>query len=92
MSHLKTSEEALMELASRAADRSRDGLRRIIASARRHLDMDIAVVAQFSGEREVVRAVEGKEAPPGLEPGAVWPAGGSLGKRLLDGRIGTLVP
>lgn len=92
MSHMKTSEEALMELASLAADRSRDGLRRIMSAARRHLDMDIAVIGEFSGDREVIRAKEGKEAPPGLEPGATWPTGGSLGKRVLEGRIGTLVP
>jgi EAL domain-containing protein (putative c-di-GMP-specific phosphodiesterase class I) len=92
MAHLSSAEEALKELAGLAADRSLDGLHRIMAAARRRLDMDVCLVGHFTGDREVIRAIEGKEAGTGLEPGAAWPAAESLGKRILDGRIPNLVP
>jgi EAL domain-containing protein (putative c-di-GMP-specific phosphodiesterase class I) len=62
-----------------------------MAAARRALELDICVIGQFTGEREVIRAVEGTEWL-GLEPGANWMAADTLGRRILDGRIETLVP
>jgi EAL domain-containing protein (putative c-di-GMP-specific phosphodiesterase class I) len=90
MANLENAEEALRELAALAADRSQDGLGHIMAVARRRLDMDVCVLGEFTGDREVIRAVEGKDGA-GLRAGASWPAGDTLGRRILDGRIWNLV-
>jgi EAL domain-containing protein (putative c-di-GMP-specific phosphodiesterase class I) len=82
----------LNELAALAADRSQDGLRRIMAAARRRLDMDVCLVGQFVGGREILRAVEGKEGSTPVEPGTGWPAADTLGRRVLDGRIAGFIP
>jgi EAL domain-containing protein (putative c-di-GMP-specific phosphodiesterase class I) len=91
MVHLRSDEEALTELAGVAGDRSQDGLRRIMAAARRALELEVCVLGQFMGEREVIRAVEGSEWL-GLGAGASWMAADTLGQRVIDGRIGPLVP
>jgi EAL domain-containing protein (putative c-di-GMP-specific phosphodiesterase class I) len=90
MANLKDAEEALRELAALGADRSQDGLGHIMAVARRRLDMDVCVLGEFTGDREVIRAIEGKDGA-GLRVGASWPAADVLGRRILDGRIANLV-
>src|SRR5207244_825096 len=91
MANMKNAEEALRELSALAADRSQDGLAHIMAVARRRLDMDVCVLAEFTSDREVIRAVEGKDGA-GLKVGASWPAAETLGQRILDGRIWNVVP
>jgi EAL domain-containing protein (putative c-di-GMP-specific phosphodiesterase class I) len=91
MGNMKNAEEALRELSALAADRSQDGLAHIMAVARRRLDMDVCILGEFTSDREVIRAVEGKDAA-GLHVGASWPAADTLGRRVLDGRIWNLVP
>jgi EAL domain-containing protein (putative c-di-GMP-specific phosphodiesterase class I) len=59
--------------------------------ARRRLDMDMCVLGEFISDREVIRAVEGKDGA-GLQVGASWPAADTLGRRVLDGRIWNLIP
>lgn len=92
MPHMQSAEEALRELAGLASDRSQDALRRILASARVRLDMDVCLLGQFTGGREVFRAVEGSDRAIGIEAGGTWPAADTLGWRLLDGRIGNVIP
>jgi EAL domain-containing protein (putative c-di-GMP-specific phosphodiesterase class I) len=91
MASLKNADEALHELASLSLDRSQESLRRVMAAARRHIDMDVCVLGQFTPDHEVVQAVEGKDGPRGLQPGAMWAAAGTLGRRVLDGRVRSLV-
>jgi EAL domain-containing protein (putative c-di-GMP-specific phosphodiesterase class I) len=91
MASLKNADEALHELASLALDRSQESLRRVMAAARRRLDMDVCVLGQFTPEYEVVRRVEGKDGPTGLRAGATWVAADTLGRRVLDGRIQSFV-
>jgi EAL domain-containing protein (putative c-di-GMP-specific phosphodiesterase class I) len=91
MASLKNADEALHELASLAIDRSQDSMRRVMAAARRRLDMDVCVLGQFTPEYEVVRRVEGKDGPNGLRAGATWVAADTLGRRVLDGRIPSFV-
>ena len=40
-----------------------DSTERILAVAREQLDMDVAFVAEFSRDREIVRAIDGDGAP-----------------------------
>jgi EAL domain-containing protein (putative c-di-GMP-specific phosphodiesterase class I) len=52
--------------------------------------MDVCVLGEFAGDREVIRAVEGKEGA-GPQAGTIWPAADTLGRHILDGRIGSVV-
>jgi GAF domain-containing protein len=65
-----------------------DAVRAELAMVCRELDMDSALVSEISGGREVVRwsAGEGDYASLSL------PLGETVCQRLLDGRIGALVP
>jgi EAL domain-containing protein (putative c-di-GMP-specific phosphodiesterase class I) len=54
--------------------------------------MDLCLLGQFRGGREIFRTVDVKPGAIGIEAGATWPAAETLGRRVLDGRIGYVIP
>ena len=85
-------EQALEALARLAADRSEDPIDPVLASARRHLGMDLCVVSECTEDFEVVHALEGDAASFGLRLGESIPLSTSYAHRILDGRLSNLVP
>lgn len=67
-------------------------LEQILSEVRRALDMDVAFVSRFVGDRLVFQTVEGDGESFGWHEGDVIPLDESYCKRVLDGRIGQLVP
>ena len=59
--------------------------------AREQLDMDLAVLTEVVGDRQIVRHVAGEQAWLGIEEGDSFPLGETYCERLLDGRIGSIV-
>jgi len=68
-----------------------DPLERVLALARTHLGMDVAVVGEFAGGDEVVRAVAGDAGAFGLEIDARIPLEDTYCRRMVDGRIRNVV-
>lgn len=64
----------------------------LLSEVRSVLDMDVAFVSQFVGDRLVLRAVEGDGESFGWYEGSVLPLDESYCKRVLDGRINSVVP
>jgi EAL domain-containing protein (putative c-di-GMP-specific phosphodiesterase class I) len=78
---------ALTSLAALSADRSADSVRRILATARAYLEMDVAFLAEFVDGKEVARALDGGGASFGLEKNESLPVVGAFCRRLVDGRL-----
>lgn len=73
-------------------DRAPGTVERLLAGVREALEMDVAFVAEFAGERLVFRAVEGDAESFGWEEGASFPIDESYCKRVLEGRVPQAVP
>jgi GAF domain-containing protein len=64
----------------------------MLSDVREVLDMDVAFVSEFAGERMIFRALEGDAESFGWEEGESFPIDESYCKRVLDGRIPNVVP
>jgi GAF domain-containing protein len=73
-------------------DRASETVRRLLAVLREALEMDVAFVSEFAGERLVFRAIEGDAESFGWEEGDSFPIDDSYCKRVLDGRLPRVVP
>lgn len=84
----------LDELSAIASERPFSGevVERTLAAAREHLGMDVAFVAEFSGDRLAFRSIEGDGESFGFERGGGIDLGGSYCRRLVDGRIPGVLP
>ena len=67
-------------------------LERLLEEVRLALDMDVAFVSQFAGDRLVFRAVVGDGESFGWHEGDSAPLDESYCKRVIDGRIRQVVP
>ena len=63
-----------------------------LSLVREALQMDVAFVSEFAGERLVFRAIEGDGESFGWREGTSFPIDDSYCKRVLDGRISNMVP
>jgi GAF domain-containing protein len=63
-----------------------------LSLVREALQMDVAFVSEFAGERLVFRAIEGDGESFGWREGTSFPIDDSYCKRVLDGRISDVVP
>lgn len=82
----------MSELAALASGRPPQVLESALAAAREHLGMDVAFVAEFSGDRLGFRALDGDAESFGFEEGGGIPLRSSYCRRLADGRIPGLIP
>lgn len=64
----------------------------MLSTVRQTLEMDIAFVSRFSDDTLFFRAVEGDEDSFGWHAGGGFPLDDSYCKRVLDGRISSVVP
>jgi GAF domain-containing protein len=64
----------------------------MLRDVREALEMDVAFVSQFEGDRLVFRALEGDAGSFGWRGGGSFPLDESYCKRVLDGRIPDVVP
>jgi len=64
----------------------------MLSAVREVLEMDVAFVSEFAGERMIFRALEGDAESFGWEEGDGFPIDESYCKRVLDGRINRAVP
>lgn len=69
-----------------------DGILRALALARTQLGMDLAMVGELTGDRELLRWVSGDAASFGLRPGGAIEEEGSYCRRLADGTLPGVVP
>ena len=74
------------------SDRTPADIEGILRDVRETLQMDVAFVSEFSGDRLVFRAVEGDAESFGWREGEGFPIDDSYCKRVLDGRIPQVVP
>ena len=64
----------------------------MLSDVREVLEMDVAFVSEFAGDRMIFRALEGDAESFGWEEGEGFPIDESYCKRVLDGRINRVVP
>ena len=64
----------------------------MLSAVREVLEMDVAFVSEFAGERMIFRVLEGAAESFGWEEGEGFPIDESYCKRVLDGRIPNVVP
>ena len=64
----------------------------MLSAVREVLEMDVAFVSEFAGDRMIFRALEGDAESFGWEEGEGFPIDESYCKRVLDGRIPNVVP
>jgi response regulator RpfG family c-di-GMP phosphodiesterase len=69
-----------------------DALEGALATLRELLGMDVAYVAEFTGGRQVYRAIEGKTSSFGLQVGEGPAEEGTYCFRMLSGRLANVVP
>ena len=69
------------------SDQAPGTIEQTLAGIRETLEMDVAFVAKFAGEKLVFRAVEGDAESFGWEEGEGFPIDESYCKRVLDGRV-----
>jgi EAL domain-containing protein (putative c-di-GMP-specific phosphodiesterase class I) len=81
----------LSTLAQLSVDHSGELVRRTLAAAREHLDMDVGFVVEFVDGREVVQAIDGDGASFGLERTEGLPLVTEYCRRLADGRVSSIV-
>jgi GAF domain-containing protein len=67
-------------------------IERLLSTVREALEMDVAFVSEFAGDRLVFRALEGDGESFGWREGQGFPLDDSYCKRVLDGRIPNVVP
>jgi GAF domain-containing protein len=64
----------------------------LLSMVRESLQMDVAFVSEFAGDRLVFRALEGDAGSFGWREGEGFPLDESYCKRVLDGRLPNVVP
>ena len=64
----------------------------MLSDVREVLELDVAFVSEFAGDRMIFRALEGDAESFGWEEGEGFPIDESYCKRVLDGRIPNVVP
>jgi GAF domain-containing protein len=64
----------------------------LLSVVRENLEMDVAFVSEFAGNRLVFRALEGDAGSFGWLEGEGFPLDESYCKRVLDGRLPNVVP
>jgi GAF domain-containing protein len=64
----------------------------LLELARRHLEMDVAFVSQFTDGRQVYRAVDGDRESFGIRPGDGPVLEETICRRMIDGDIPQVVP
>ena len=64
----------------------------VLSSAKEALDMEIAIVTQFVGDRLVFRAVAGDASSFGFEEGGSIPLKESYCKRVIEGSLPNTLP
>jgi EAL domain-containing protein (putative c-di-GMP-specific phosphodiesterase class I) len=69
-----------------------DFVERVLAAAREHLDMDVALLTEFVDDRQVYRLVSGDGASFGLEPGGGLALSKTYCNRMVHGDIPSLIP
>lgn len=71
---------------------STETVERALAIVREHLEMDVAYLAEFTGGREVYRALAGDAESFGLEKGEGIPLEGTYCKRVAEGLLSNVIP
>jgi GAF domain-containing protein len=71
---------------------SNETIDRALALVREHLDMDVAYLAEFTGGRQVYRALAGDAESFGLEEGEGIPLEGTYYKRVAEGLLSNVIP
>jgi GAF domain-containing protein len=64
----------------------------LLSLVRENLQMDVAFVSEFAGDRLVFRALEGDAGSFGWAEGESFPLDESYCKRVLDGRLPNVIP
>jgi len=64
----------------------------LLSMVRENLQMDVAFISEFSGNRLIFRALEGDAESFGWREGEGFPLDKSYCKRVLDGRLPNVVP
>ena len=67
-------------------------IERLLSMVRENLQMDVAFVSEFAGNKLIFRALEGDAESFGWREGEGFPLDESYCKRVLDGRLPNLVP
>src|SRR5919108_5143670 len=67
-------------------------IERLLTTVREAMEMDVALVTQFAGDRLVFRALAGDAESFGWREGEGLPLDESYCKRVLDGRIPNVIP
>jgi GAF domain-containing protein len=67
-------------------------IERLLSTVREAMQMDVAFVSEFSGEQFVFRALEGDAQSFGWREGGGFPLDESYCKRVLDGRLPSVIP
>ena len=78
--------------ASALGSRALAPVREIVSIARRHLDMDIAYVAEIAGSEQVFSVIDGDASSFGISEGDSLELAGTFCERMLSGQIPHLVP
>ena len=66
---------------------TRDSVERLLALARMHLGMEVAIVSEFTGEEQVLRHLEGDPEAFGLQIGAGAPLSDTYCWRVANGHL-----
>ena len=64
----------------------------LLSTVREALEMDVAFVSEFAGDRLVFRALEGDAETFGWQEGEGFPLDESYCKGVLDGRLPSVIP
>ena len=67
-------------------------IKSLLSMVRENLEMDVAFISEFSGDRLIFRALEGDAESFGWREGEGFPLDESYCKRVLDGRLPNVVP
>jgi GAF domain-containing protein len=67
-------------------------IERLLSTVREALQMDVAFVSEFAGDQLVFRALEGDAESFGWREGEGFPLDESYCKRVLDGRLPSVIP
>ncbi|MDQ3943146.1 MAG: GAF domain-containing protein [Actinomycetota bacterium] len=88
----KISAAELAGLVETASGRATETMERVLVAAREMLDMDVAFVAEFADEQMVFRTLGGDAESFGWREGADLPLEGTYCRRLVEGRLPSVVP
>jgi GAF domain-containing protein len=71
---------------------ARDSVERLLALARMHLGMEVAIVSEFTGDEQVLRHLEGDPEAFGLQIGAGAPLSDTYCWRVANGHLPPVIP